>query len=414
MKQRVVLAFSGGLDTSVMVKWLQDRGYEVVTMTVDIGQGADLEGIVEKARSLGAAESVVIDGRETFVEHFVIPALQANALYEGQYPLATALGRPLISKYLVDVAREHGATTVAHGCTGKGNDQVRFEITARILGPELSVIAPAREWGMCRDEELAYAERHGIPISVGRKLYSIDQNVWGRSVEAGALEDPWQEPPSDAFEWTVDVADAPTESAYVTVGFEKGRPQRLDGQTLSSLEIIERLNSLGGAYGIGRIDHVENRLVGIKTREVYEAPAAVMLHMAHSALETLTLSKEQARFKSVVSQYYADLIYNGQWFSAFHRDLLHYLGGNQRLVSGDVRLRLSAGHAAVVGRESALSLYDPAMATYGPDDAFNHMAAVGFIEIYGEGLVRQARVQMADALPVVPTMPKLGESESAK
>src|ERR1700732_4053926 len=305
-RPKVILAYSGGLDTSVMGPWIGEKtNLDVVTFTVDLGQGEDIERIRQKALKTGAVDAVAVDARNMFVDYFVFPALMAGAMYEGKYPLATALGRPLIAKLMVDAARGQKATAVAHGCTGKGNDQVRFDVTFQTLAPDLKIIAPVREWKMSRPEALAYAAKHGIEVEATLKSpYSIDLNLWGRSCEAGVLEDPWDEPPADAFAWTVDPAKAPNEPAYVEIEFEKGRPVSLDGRRMDGVPLIERLNKLGGEHGVGRIDHVENRLVGIKSRELYEAPAAVILHEAHRELECLCLSKQALRFKTFVSQEY--------------------------------------------------------------------------------------------------------------
>jgi argininosuccinate synthase len=395
-RDKVILAYSGGLDTSVMVPWIGERyNLDVVAFTVDLGQGEDIEKIRQKALRTGAVDAIAVDARNLFVDCFVFPALMAGAIYEGKYPLATALGRPLIAKLMVDAAREHKARAVAHGCTGKGNDQVRFDVTFQTLAPDLKIIAPVREGKMSRDESLAYAAKHNIPVEATQKSpYSIDLNLWGRSCEAGLLEDPWEEPPADAFAWTVDPAQAPNEPAYVTIDFEHGRPVGLDGQPVDGVPLIDRLNKLGGAHGVGRIDHVENRLVGIKSRELYEAPAAVILHDAHRELETLCLSKQAARFKTLVAQEYADIIYNGLWFSAFHQDLFQFVLSNQRFVTGQVRVKLFKGKATVVGRKSEHSLYSKRLATYETGDQFDHEAARGFIRLWGLGQQTQAQQQL--------------------
>src|SRR5713226_276281 len=351
-RDRVILAYSGGLDTSVMVPWIGERyNLDVVAFTVDLGQGEDIEKIRQKALRTGAVDAVAVDARNLFVDCFILPALMAGAVYEGKYPLATALGRPLIAKLMVDAAREHKARAVAHGCTGKGNDQVRFDVTFQTLAADLKIIAPVREWKMTRDEEIKFAAKHGIPVEATRESpYSVDQNLWGRSCEAGVLEDPWDEPPADAFAWTVDPARAPNEPEYLEIEFEHGRPVGLNGQRLDGVPLISRLNELGGKHGVGRIDHVENRLVGIKSRELYEAPGAVILHDAHRELETLVLSKQTQRFNTIVAQEYADIIYNGLWFSAYQIDLLSYVSSNQHYVSGTIRVKLFKGKATVVGR----------------------------------------------------------------
>jgi argininosuccinate synthase len=395
-RDKVILAYSGGLDTSVMVPWIREKyNLDVVAFTADLGQGEDIERIRQKALRTGAVDAVAIDARNLFVDGFVFPALMAGALYEGKYPLATALGRPLIAKLMVDAAREHRATAVAHGCTGKGNDQVRFDVTFQTLAPDLKIIAPVREWRMTRDEEIQFAARHGIPVEATKESpYSIDQNLFGRSCEAGVLEDPWEEPPAEAFAWTVDPSRAPDHAEYVEIEFDRGKPVGLDGQRLDGVPLIERLNKVGGKHGVGRIDHVENRLVGIKSRELYEAPAAVILHEAHRELETLVLAKPAQRFKTLVSQEYADIIYNGLWFSGLHQDLFHFVLSNQRFVSGFVRVKLFKGKATVVGRKSEHSLYSKKLATYEKGDEFDHEAAKGFIRLWGLSQQTQAQQQL--------------------
>lgn len=399
MAERVILAYSGGLDTSVMVPWIKEKyNLDVVTFTADLGQGEDIEAIRQKALKTGAVEAVAIDARNLFVDCFVWPALMAGALYEGRYPLATALGRPLIAKLMVDAAREHKAKAVAHGCTGKGNDQVRFDVTFQTLAPDLKIIAPVREWTMSRPDALAFAKARNIPVEAKPESpYSVDQNLWGRSCEAGVLEDPWNEPPEEAYAWTTNPAQAPDTPAEIEIEFAHGKPIALDGAALDGVALIEKLNRLAGKHGIGRIDHVENRLVGIKSRELYEAPAATVLHTAHRSLETLCLTKQAARFKSAVSQEYADLIYNGLWFSAFHQDLFAFVASNQRYVSGSVRVRLFKGAVAVTGRKSDFSLYSKGLATYdGKEggDQFDQAAAQGFIRLWGLGQQTQARQQL--------------------
>ena len=395
-RDTVILAYSGGLDTSVMVPWIREKyDLDVIAFTVDLGQGEDIERIRQKALKTGAVDAVAIDARNLFVDCFVWPALMAGAIYEGKYPLATALGRPLIAKLMVDAAREHKAKAVAHGCTGKGNDQVRFDVTFQTLAPDLKIIAPVREWKMSRPDSLAYAAKHNIQVEAkAESPYSLDLNLWGRSCEAGLLEDPWDEPPAGAYGWTIDPKDAPNEPATVTIEFEQGRPIGLDGQKMDGVPLIERLNKLGGAHGVGRIDHVENRLVGIKSRELYEAPAGVILHDAHRELESLCLSKQAARFKTIVAQEYADIIYNGLWFSAFHQDLFQFVLSNQRFVSGQVRVKLYKGKSTVVGRRSEHSLYSKKLATYDTADSFDHDAAKGFIRLWGLGQQTQAQLQL--------------------
>ena len=416
--EKVVLAYSGGLDTSVAIRWLRENyNLDVVTLTVDLGANdRDLVATRDKAMTIGAVKAKVVDAKDIFVKHFVFPALQAGALYEGKYPLATALARPLIAKLLVDVAREENACAIAHGCTGKGNDQVRFDIATAALAPDLKVIAPIREWRMSREEEIEYAMRHGIPVPVtAENPYSIDQNLWGRSIECGVLEDPWAEPPEDAFEWTKSVANAPDEPTYVEIEFERGIPVALDGERMGGVELITRLHDLAGENGVGRIDMVENRLVGIKSREVYEAPAAVTLHEAHRALEEVTLSKESIRFKETVAAHYADLVYNGLWFSSLHQDLAVYVASSQRHVTGTVRVKLHKGTCKAVGRRSPHSLYSRSLATYDRGDTYDYDAAEGFISIYGLPLRTQARVQMlresAEALGLMPPTPEAQTAE---
>jgi argininosuccinate synthase len=382
---KVVLAYSGGLDTSVAVAWLKEQfGVEVVTLTVDLGGGSLRPGVEDRAMSAGASRAYVVDARERFVTDYVWPHLQANALYQGAYPLATALARPLIAQLLVEVAKREGADAVAHGCTGKGNDQVRFDVATHALDPGLEVIAPMRVgMGLTRDQEIDYAAERGIEIPITKASpYSIDVNLWGRSCETGVLEDPWVAPPADAYEWTVAPADAP-EAVEVVVAFEGGIPVSIDGERRAPLELVEQLHVLGAAHGVGRIDHVEDRLVGIKSREIYEAPAATILHDAHRALEGLTLTKDTLRFNRLVANELAQLTYDGLWFSALHRDLRGYVASSQRVVSGEVRIRLDHGSANIAGRRSPLSLYDKDLATYDEGDAFDHAAAVGFIGIFG-------------------------------
>jgi len=395
MAEKVVLAYSGGVDTSVAIKWLQEKyDLEVIAFSVDVGNEPDFPGIREKALKLGAVKAVVADAREAFVEEFVFPALKANALYQGQYPLATALARPLMARLLVETALKERAKSVAHGCTGKGNDQVRFDVSVAGLAPDLKILAPARDWSMTRDETIKYAKRHGIPLPVtAESPYSIDQNLWGRSIECGVMEDPWAEPPEDAFIWVRPVENTPDKPEYVEVGFEEGIPVTLNGHKLDGITLIERANDLAGRHGFGRIDHIEDRVVGIKSREVYEAPAALLLIQAHQALESLTLSKEQLRFKQVVSAEYSDLVYNGLWFTSFREDLAAYIESSQRFVTGTVRLKLQKGSSTVVGRKSPYSLYRHDLATYDEGDVFDQSAAVGFIQLWGLPARTQARMQ---------------------
>jgi argininosuccinate synthase len=392
-KDKIVLAYSGGLDTSVAVPWLQEHyNAEVITLTIDLGM-VDLESIRQRGLQVGAVKAMTVDGRETLVNEFLFPALQAGAIYEGQYPLATALGRPLIARYLAEAAQSEGAYAVAHGCTGKGNDQVRIEVGITALAPELKVIAPIREWGMSRQDEIEYGQARNLPINASQSRFSVDENLWGRSAEAGELEDPWQEPPEEAFTWTKAVSDTPADPAYLEIHFELGIPTQVDGESMAGIDLISHLNTLAGAHGVGRVDHVENRLVGIKSREIYEAPAATVLHAAHQALETLTLTKEQARTKARIVQEYADVVYNGLWFTHHRQDLDAYVRSTQRYVTGDVRVRLHRGTCMVVGRRAPQALYQYHLATYDRSDQFDHAAAEGFISIYGLPVRTQNQVQ---------------------
>ena len=406
-----MLAYSGGLDTSVAVAWLREQhDVDVVTLTVDVGGGSLRPGVAERAIAAGASKAYVVDGRREFVERFVWPALQAGAVYQGAYPLATALARPLIAQLLVEVAHRESADAVAHGCTGKGNDQVRFDVAVHALDAALQVVAPMRVgMGMSRDQEIDYARERGIEVPVTHASpYSVDVNLWGRSIETGVLEDPWIAPPADVYAWTVDPGAAPS-PVEVSIGFRAGIPVTLDGRPVDPVELVEQLNALAGAHGVGRIDHVEDRLVGIKSREIYEAPAAVVLHVAHRALETLTLSKEQLRFNRVVADEMARATYDGLWFSSLLADLRRYVDAAQQHVSGEVRVRLDHGTATALGRRSAESLYDRALATYDTGDAFDHASAVGFISIFGlplrteaarHGAASESGRAMLDELPV--------------
>jgi argininosuccinate synthase len=395
MSDKVVLAYSGGLDTSVAIRWLKEKyKLDVIALNVNVGSERDFAAIRRKALKIGAVKALVVDAKKDFVNQFIFPALQADALYEGQYPLATALARPLMARLLVDTALKEKAKAVAHGCTGKGNDQVRFDVGVATLAPSLKVIAPAREWGMTREETIKYAQRYGIPVPITVKSpYSIDENLWGRSIECGVLEDPWVEPPADVFAWTKPPADAPNKAGYVEIGFEQGIPLSLDGKKMDGVSLIQRLNELAGGHGVGRVDHVEDRLVGIKSREIYEAPAALVLLQAHQALEALTLSKDQLRFKQRVAMEYADLIYNGLWFSSLRENLAAYVDSSQRFVSGVVRLKLFKGSSSVVGRKSPHSLYSHGLATYDKGDEFDQSSAVGFIRLWGLPAQTQAQVQ---------------------
>jgi argininosuccinate synthase len=385
MSERVVLAYSGGLDTSVAIGWLsQQTGADVIAVAVDVGQGGeDLETIRKRALGCGAVDAVVVDARDEFADDYCLPALKANALYMDRYPLVSALSRPLIAKHLVEAARYHGATTVSHGCTGKGNDQVRFEVGVAALAPDLQVIAPVRDYAWTRDKAIRYAEEHRLPIDVTKKSpYSIDQNVWGRAVETGFLEDIWNAPVEDLYAYTRNPA-TPRDPDEVVIGFEHGAPVTVDGEPVSTLQAIEQLNDRGGAQGVGRLDVVEDRLVGIKSREVYEAPGALVLITAHQELESVTVERDLARFKRTVDQRWGELAYDGLWFSPLARSLAAFVESSQRHVSGEIRLTLHAGKAVATGRRSAGSLYDYALATYDEGDAFDQSMARGFVELWG-------------------------------
>jgi len=393
--KRVVLAYSGGLDTSVAVRWLGDElGLEVIALAADVGQGGDFERVRERALAAGAVEALVVDCREEYARDFVAPALKANAKYEGKYPLVSALSRPVIVKHMVAAAREHGADAVAHGCTGKGNDQVRFEVSTRALAPDLETLAPVRGWGLTREQSIEYAERAGIPLTVTKESpYSVDQNLWGRTVECGILEDPWEPPPEDVYELTTPTATEPVE---LTLRFEQGLPVALDGRELPFHELIGEVTRVVGSYGWGRIDMVENRRVGIKSREIYECPGSLALLMAHADLEDLTLERELAHEKARLEPRYADLIYDGLWFSPLKEALDAFVEESQRFVSGEVRLRCELpGRCIVAGRRSDVGLYDYGLATYEAADRFRHQDAEGFVRLWGLGVetwaARQAR-----------------------
>ena len=398
---KLVLAYSGGLDTTTAIKWLSvEQGYDVIALNIDVGKSREQPVVESRGMAAGALKVRVIDGKEDFIRYFAFPALAAGAMYQDVYPLATALARPLMAKLLVDVAHEEGATAVAHGCTGKGNDQVRFDIGIQTLDPSLKIVAPTRENAMAREYQIEYLQKHGIDIPWGEKgPYSIDENIWGRSAEAGVLEDPWTEPPPDAYEWTVDAEDAPSTPAYVELEYESGLPVRIDGDSISPVAIVERLNELGGLHGVGRIDHIEDRLVGIKSREIYESPAAVILHAAHRSLEGMTLSKQQIKLKKMIAIEYSELIYNGLWFSGHHQDIAAYVASTQRHVSGVIRVKLHRGKATVVGRKATHSLYDKGLATYDRGDTYDQSAAIGFINIWGLQTRTQVRTQLLADLP---------------
>jgi argininosuccinate synthase len=383
---KVVLAYSGGVDTSVCIPYLKEEWgvEEVITLAADLGQGEELGPIKEKALKSGASISLVEDGQETFVKEYAFPAIQANALYENRYPLSTALARPLIAKMLVEAAEKYGADAVAHGCTGKGNDQVRFDVGIAALNPNLKILAPAREWGMSREETIAYGERFGIPAPVKKSSpYSIDRNLLGRSIEAGPLEDPMVEPPEEIFLMTKAIADTPDEPEYIEIGFEGGIPTSINGQTLDPVALIFQLNDLAGKHGFGRIDMLENRVVGIKSREIYETPALLLLIYAHRDLESLTLTADVTQYKRGLEDTYGHLIYRGLWYSPLKEALDAFIQKTQDRVSGTVRVKLFKGNATIVGRKSENSIYAPDLATYGADDRFDHKAAEGFIYIWG-------------------------------
>ena len=384
MKKKVVLAYSGGLDTSVAVKWFIDKGYEVIACCLDVGEGKDLQFIKEKALDMGATKSYMIDAKEEFAHEFVLPALQVHAMYENKYPLVSALSRPLIAKKLVEVAEKENADAVAHGCTGKGNDQVRFEVSIKALNPDLEVLAPVRDWSWSREEEIEYAKEKGVPIPIDLDSpYSIDQNLWGRSNECGILEDPWAAPPEDAYDLTAALENTPDQPDVVEIEFEKGVPVAIDGKKYNLSDLILHLNSVAGKHGVGRIDHVENRLVGIKSREVYECPGAITLLTAHKELEDLTLVKDIGHFKPVISKKLTEMIYEGLWFSPLTPALEAFLQETQQYVNGTVRVKLFKGHAIVEGRKSPNSLYDEKLATYTSEDEFDQSASVGFIKLWG-------------------------------
>ena len=399
-REKCVLAYSGGMDSTISVVWIQEQyDMDVVTLTLDLGGGPELEGVEERADSAGAIQTLVWDVKDEFVNEYVFRGLKAAAMYEDVYPLSTALGRPLMAKKLVEAARETGAAAVAHGCTGKGNDQVRFDAGVKTLaahGEPLRIIAPAREWGMTRDEEKAYAAKAGLELrEVGddQRVYSIDRNLWGQAIEGEDLEDTWVVPPEDAYSWTMPADLAPDEPEEVEISFEAGVPVALDGQNMGGVGLIERLNAVAGSHGVGRVDHLENRLVGIKSREVYEVPAAVVLNTALRALETSTLAREQQRIKSQLAHVYSDLVYDGRWFTQVRENLDAFMDSVLRYTTGDVRVRLHKGSAVVTGRRSPYSLYDFGLATYSTEDAFDHSAATGFIDIYSLPARTQSRSQ---------------------
>ncbi|MDV3277742.1 MAG: argininosuccinate synthase [Nitrososphaerales archaeon] len=384
MGRAVVLAYSGGLDTSVCIKWLQEKyDVDVVTLTLDLGQQDNLDEIAKRAYAIGAKKHYTVDARQEFVSDYVFPAIEANAMYEGKYPLSTALGRPLIAKKLVEVAEKEDAFAVAHGCTGKGNDQVRIDVTVRAMNPSIKVIAPVREWNMTRDEEIVYAQKRGIPINPSKSIYSVDQNIWGRSVESGPLERPDLEPPADAFEWTTPPEDAPDTPGYLELEFHEGLPVKVNGRSMEPLNLIDYVNRFAGQHGVGIIDHVEDRLVGIKSREVYECPAAVTLIEAHRDLEKLVLTRHELAFKAQVEREWAWLVYSGLWLEPLRVALDRFIRATQHRVTGKVRLKLYKGGMRVVGRSSEYSIYKLDLSTYNKNSTFDQRNAVGFIELWG-------------------------------
>ena len=371
-----MLAYSGGLDTSVMVNWLAEKyGFEVITVTLDVGQQEDLKVIEEKAKIVGAVKHYTIDAKKEFVERFIFPAIKANALYEGKYPLSSALSRPLIAEKLVEIAKKENASAVAHGCTGRGNDQVRFEVTIEALAPELKIIAPVREWKLTRTEEIEYAKKHGIPVQTKKHPYSIDQNLWGRSIECGPLDNPETEPPPDVFEWTVQPEKAPDTPEYLIIKFEEGIPVSVNNKKFSSVGLVDYLNRFAGKHGVGRIDHIEDRVVGLKSREVYECPAAICLIEAHKDLEKLVLTRHEIMFKELVDHQWSWLVYSGLWVEPLRKDLEAFIDKTQKNVTGEVKLKLFKGNVWVVGRSSPYSLHVE------PD--YDQSIAKGFIKLWG-------------------------------
>ena len=401
---RIVLAYAGGLDTSVAVPWLAEQyGADVVCVTLDLGQGKDLQSVRERALAAGAIRAHVLDAREEFAERYILPALQADAVYEGRYPLATALGRPLIAKKLVEIARIEGAHAIAHGCSGKGNDQVRIEVSARALMPGLRVIAPYRESGMSSEAKIAFARSHGIPVpSAASSPYSIDANLWGRSIQRGILEDPWVEPPAGLFALTKDQRQCPDEPAYIELQFERGVPVAVNGVAMPFMDVIASVGTIAGDHGVGRIDMIENRLVGIKTREVYEAPAAVVLHLAHADLEGFVSPRDLQRVKQEMAARYADMVYDGAWHSPVRDAMDAFVAKVQERVTGALRVKLFKGSAQVVGRKSPFALYDLGLATYGEGDTFDHGAAAGFIRLHGLPIETAARIHGPGGAPASP------------
>ena len=382
-KEKVILAYSGGLDTSVAITWLM-KDYDVVAVCMDVGEGKDLDFIHDKALKVGAVESYVLDVKDEFAEEYLLPALQAHAYYEQKYPLISALSRPVISKKLVEIAHKTGATTIAHGCTGKGNDQVRFEVAIAALDPELKVIAPVREWKWSREEEIEYAKANGVPVPADLdNPYSVDQNLWGRANECGVLENPWNQAPEDAFGITTSPEEAPNTPEFIDIEFKEGKPVALNGKEMKLADLIQEVNAIAGKHGVGRIDHVENRLVGIKSREIYECPGAITLLTAHKEIEDITLVREVSHFKPILENELSNLIYNALWFSPATKAIIAYIKETQKVVNGTAKVKLYKGSAKVVARKSPNSLYDENLATYTSADSFDQDAAVGFIKLWG-------------------------------
>ena len=382
-KEKVILAYSGGLDTSVAITWLM-KDYDVLAVCMDVGEGKDLDFIHDKALKVGAVESYVLDVKDEFAEEYVLPALQAHAYYEQKYPLVSALSRPVISKKLVEIAHKTGATTIAHGCTGKGNDQVRFEVAIAALDPELKVIAPVREWKWSREEEIEYAKANGVPVPADLdNPYSVDQNLWGRANECGVLENPWNQAPEDAFGITNSPEEAPDTPEFIDIEFKEGKPVALNGKEMKLADLIQEVNAIAGKHGVGRIDHVENRLVGIKSREIYECPGAITLLTAHKEIEDITLVREVSHFKPILENELSNLTYNALWFSPATKAIIAYIKETQKVVNGTAKVKLYKGSAKVVARKSPNSLYDENLATYTSADSFDQDAAVGFIKLWG-------------------------------
>ncbi|MCL2358203.1 MAG: argininosuccinate synthase [Nitrososphaerota archaeon] len=384
MTEKLVLAYSGGLDTSVLIKYVQEKyDAQVITITIDVGQGEDLKGAEEKAKKLGALKHYNIDAKEEFAKEYIFPAIKANALYEGKYPLSTSLSRPLIAKKMVEVAEKEGATGLVHGCTGRGNDQVRFDITLSALAPEKKVLAPVREWGLTREEEITYAKNNGIPVSENAKKYSIDASIWGRAIECGLLEDANNEPPEDVYEWTTSAENAPNTPEIITIRFEQGVPVSVNGKVMAPLELIGAVNEIAGKHGVGRIDHIEDRIIGLKSREIYECPAVLVILEAHKDLEKLVMTRHQVLFKQQIDSQWVYLAYSGLWVDPLKDDLDAYINRSQENVTGEVKLKLYKGSIQVIGRNSPNSLYDKNLANYNIKTSFDQSYSKGFIELWG-------------------------------